>query len=197
MARRTPFVLNRSVFVSKRTLLVHMTPDARRISASGPSGLLEFKTAVRIMAIAALHRSFQNLVMEGRRELRLDLAVTTQAELRLAHLQHSDGRDAGLLGVRFGRINVGTRQIPPLDSGVWRVTIGASNVVAPVLAASEVVPLFFTGMAGKTRLSSFFRRFVCEPNDLCRVAAAIHVSLARAVARFAARHFSLPTAQVG
>ena len=75
---------HRRVFVNKRSLFVGVTLDARRVSAGRESGLFELETAVRIVAIAALHRSFQHFVMERQVELVLGLGVTAQAKLRFA-----------------------------------------------------------------------------------------------------------------
>ncbi len=58
------FRLHRGMFESERPLLVRVTLHTSRICASGQSRLFEFKTAMWIMAIAALHSSFENLVME-------------------------------------------------------------------------------------------------------------------------------------
>ena len=74
----------RRMFVNKRPLLIGVTLDARRIEAGRQPGLLEFETAMRIVAVAALHRAFQHFVMEGQVELVLHLVVTTEAKLRLA-----------------------------------------------------------------------------------------------------------------
>ena len=90
MTRHAAFGLNRSVFVGKRTLLIDVTLNASRISAGGQSRLLKFKTSVRVMAIAALHGPFENLMMEGLGEIRFRFIVATHAKLRLAHPQHSD-----------------------------------------------------------------------------------------------------------
>jgi hypothetical protein len=49
------------------------------------------------------------------------------------------------------------------------MTFGASNVVAPMLAATEVVMFLSTGMTTKTRLGDFFLRLVFEGNDLRRI----------------------------
>lgn len=65
MTRTAAFRLHRGMLESKWPLLVRMTLHASRICASGQSRLFEFKTAMWIMAIAALHSSFENLVMEG------------------------------------------------------------------------------------------------------------------------------------
>jgi hypothetical protein len=49
--------------------------------------LLEFETAVGVVTIAALHRSFEHLVVEGLVEVGLNFVVTTYAELRLSGLE--------------------------------------------------------------------------------------------------------------
>ena len=64
VTRRATFGFHRSVFVNKWPLLVRMTLHAGRVGAGRQSRLLEFKTTMRIMAIAALHDAFENLVME-------------------------------------------------------------------------------------------------------------------------------------
>ena len=91
MARRTAFGFHRSVFISKRPLLIYVAPDASRVGAGREPGLLQFETAMRIVTIAATHGAFQHLMMKRRGELRLDLCVATRAELRIVHLQHSHG----------------------------------------------------------------------------------------------------------
>ncbi|MDQ1639201.1 MAG: hypothetical protein QOF62_2540 [Pyrinomonadaceae bacterium] len=74
-----------------------------------------------------------------------------------------------------------------------RVAFSATNVVAPVFAAAEVVVLFLPGMAGKTIFRNFLRRFVLEGNDFCRIAF-FGVRLTWAMAGFASGHFILPRA---
>ena len=91
VTNRAAFRLQRRVLVSEWTLFIGVTLNACCISAGGESGLLEFKSTVRIVTIAALHGSFQHLMMEGRTKRRLDLTVTAQAELRLTAFQHVDG----------------------------------------------------------------------------------------------------------
>ena len=59
-----PVSLNRRVFVNKRPLLVCVTFDASCIGSRRESRLFEFETTVGIVAIAALHRAFEHLVME-------------------------------------------------------------------------------------------------------------------------------------
>src|SRR5690349_2782251 len=76
-----------------------------------------------------------------------------------------------------------------------RVTIGAADVVAPVLAAAEVVVLFPAGVTSQTSLGDLFGRFILERDDLFRIAF-FGVRLARTVARLATRHLVLPTANL-
>jgi hypothetical protein len=90
MTGHAAFGLHRGVFIGKRPLLIRVTLNASRISTGGQSRLLEFEPTMRIVAITAAHRAFQHFVMEGRGKCRLDLAVATDAELRVVHFQHSD-----------------------------------------------------------------------------------------------------------
>jgi len=79
---------------------------------------------------------------------------------------------------------------------VRRVTIGTANIVAPVFSATEIVVLFSTGMAGKTRLRNFFRSLVLERDDLRRVAF-FCVSLAWPMTRFASGYLVFPASDFG
>ena len=74
-----------------------------------------------------------------------------------------------------------------------RVTVSAADVVAPVLAASEVVVFLFASVAAQTRLRDFLRRLVLEGDDLLRVAF-LAVRLTWTMARLATRHLVVPTA---
>ena len=76
------------------------------------------------------------------------------------------------------------------------MTLSATNIVAPVLATTEVVVLLLARVAGKTGLGSFFGRLVLERNDLRRIAF-LYVGLAWPMARFAASYLSFPTADRG
>src|SRR5712692_4535558 len=79
---------------------------------------------------------------------------------------------------------------------MWRVTIRAANIVAPVLAAPKVVVLFLSRMAGKTSFGNLFGRLVLERDDLGRIALR-NVGLAGAMTLLAAGNFSFPTADRG
>ena len=49
--------------------------------------MFEFEAAMRIVAITALHRAFENFVMERHIEGRLYFTVATEAKLGFANLQ--------------------------------------------------------------------------------------------------------------
>ena len=63
---RASFGFHRSMFISEWSLLVHVAFNTSRVRAGCQPGLFQFKAAVRIMAIAAPHRAFQNFVVKRR-----------------------------------------------------------------------------------------------------------------------------------
>ena len=79
--------LHRRMFEREWTLLIGVALDARRVRADSQPRLLQLKTAVRVMAVAASHGAFEHLVMGRHGELVFDFTVTTQAQLRLTVLQ--------------------------------------------------------------------------------------------------------------
>ena len=87
VTRDTTVRLHRSMFERERSLLVCVTLDTSSIGSRRESRLFEFKPAVRIVAIAALHRAFQHLVMERQIELVLRFAMTTETKLRFARFE--------------------------------------------------------------------------------------------------------------
>jgi hypothetical protein len=87
-------------------LLISVTLEAGCVSAGGQSGLLELKTAVRVVTVTALHRSFENFVMERQIELVLRFGVATNAELRLAGLEQPKRCESGLLRIGLTYENV-------------------------------------------------------------------------------------------
>ena len=91
------FGLDRSMLVNKRSLLVGVTLDARRVRTSRKSCLLEFETAVGVVAVGALHGAFEHLMMEGQIKLVFGFGVTIQAELGLAVSEQLQIGEAGLL----------------------------------------------------------------------------------------------------
>ncbi len=99
MTRDAPVSLDRSMLVNERALFVSVTLDARGIRAGRQSRLFQLKATVRVMAVAALHRTFQHFVMERQIKLVLGLAVTTEAKLWLALLEQTYVSKAWLLCV--------------------------------------------------------------------------------------------------
>ena len=73
------------------------------------------------------------------------------------------------------------------------MTVGATNIVAPVLSTTKVVAFFFPGVATQTSLRRFLRSLVLERNDLRRIAFG-NMVFARAMTRFAAGRFIFPAA---
>src|ERR1700737_4839804 len=79
---------------------------------------------------------------------------------------------------------------------MWRMAICATNIVAPVFAAAEVVVLFSARMAGKTSLRYCLGRFILERNDL-RWITFFAVGLAWTVASLTTGYLSFPTTDGG
>lgn len=100
VTRRATFGLQRRVFIRERTLFVSVTLNTSRIGARCQSRLLELKATVRIVAITALHRPFEHLVMEGLVKIRFSFRVAAHAELRLSNFQQVNCGEARLLSIR-------------------------------------------------------------------------------------------------
>jgi hypothetical protein len=193
MAGDAPFSLYRRMFINKRPLFIGMALDARCIRPGSQSCLFEFKTAVRIMAIPATHRSFKNFVMKGLIELVLNFTVATQAKLWIADSQQFHGPKTRLLGVRCAHESIRRGDVSPGRGGVGCVAVSAPDVVSPMFSTPEVVVLFSACMATKARLRDIFRWLAFEGNDLLGIAL-FGVSLAGTMARFTTSSFCLPTA---
>ncbi len=82
VTRHAAVGLDGRMFEGKWTLLIGVTLETRGVSANRQSCLFQFETAVRIVAVAASHGSFENLVMGRHGELMFDFIMTTQAKLR-------------------------------------------------------------------------------------------------------------------
>jgi len=76
------------------------------------------------------------------------------------------------------------------------MAIGTADIIAPVLTATEVVPLFLAGMTAQTGLSRLFRRLILERNDLGDVAFG-DVIFPRTMTGLTAGDFVLPAADLG
>ena len=72
------------------------------------------------------------------------------------------------------------------------MTIGTTDIVAPVFATAKVVVFLSSRVAPQTSFGNLLGRFVLEGNDLGRISF-FNVRFARAVTRFAAGNFVLPT----
>ena len=70
MTGRASFGFYRSVFVSKRPLLIHVALNASGVGAGRESGLLQLETAMRIVTIGALHETLVDAVLKRHGELR-------------------------------------------------------------------------------------------------------------------------------
>ena len=187
----------------KRPLFVGVALHARGIRASIEPCLFQFESAVRVVAIAALHRAFQHLVMERLRELCLRLVVASHTQLRLVLHKHlwrrqvvGMRREGTYRNERRRRIGLSLRRASKLRGEPARevrgVAIGASHVVAPVLAALVVVVLFLTGVALQAAFGYLLRRFVFESPNLGLISSAFHVRFAGTVTRFAALLLRFP-----
>ena len=115
-----------------------------------------------IVAVAALHDAFEDLMMERHTKRRLHLAMATQAKLRLTVLQKLQGREARLFRIRTSDVHVRVGQVSSGNAVMRRVAFGTTDVIAPVFAATEVVVFFLACMTGETRLRDLFRRLVFE-----------------------------------
>ncbi|HEY2974685.1 MAG TPA: hypothetical protein VGJ48_19380 [Pyrinomonadaceae bacterium] len=87
------------MFKREGALLVRVTLNASGIGAGGEPRLLEFETAMWIMAITTFHHSLKNLVMKRLIEIWLRFTMATHAELWLTGLQHVNCGEARLFCV--------------------------------------------------------------------------------------------------
>ena len=88
VADRAPFNFRGRMLKHKGPLLVGVALHACGVGACIEPGLLRFESTVRVMAVAALHRAFEDPVMERLCELGLRFVVTSHAQLRLVSHQH-------------------------------------------------------------------------------------------------------------
>jgi hypothetical protein len=107
----------------KRSLFIRMTFQAGRVCTGCQTKLFALKAPVRIMAIRAVHRTFENFVVEWFRELTLCFVVAGNAQLGLFFRQH---------------FLIGRRRC------VQRMARQTTDIVAPVLATPVIVVFFAT-----------------------------------------------------
>lgn len=115
----TSFSLQRRVFVGEWSLLISVALNASRIRARSEPRLFKLEAAMRVVTIAALHRPFENFVMEGRIKRRLHFTMAPQTKLRLANLQHVQSRKVRLLRVSSRLERDRARQIQSGRLAVW------------------------------------------------------------------------------
>src|SRR3954470_15209306 len=140
VANGTTLEFQRSMFENERSLFIRVTFYARGIGADRELGLLGFKTAVSVMTIAALHRTFHYFVMVRFLKLGFDLVVAAETKLRFACTQHFSFRlfsDQCHRSGWFGNRNV------LWVSGVTSVT---TDIISPMLPAAKIVVRLFTGV---------------------------------------------------
>ena len=89
------FDFQRRVLEDERPLLVGVAFDTGCVSAGVEPGLLLLESAMWVVTIRAVHRAFQNPVMERLRELRLRFVMTGEAQLRLSLYKHLDRGQIG------------------------------------------------------------------------------------------------------
>lgn len=126
----------------------------------------------------------------------LYFGVAIQAKLRLAYGQQFYRREAWLLSVCRRSESYRAGDILSGGTGMRRMAVCATNVVAPMLAPPEIIVLFPACMTGKTSLRDCLGRFVLKRSHL-RGITFFNVRLARPMARFTASHLSFPTANGG
>ena len=97
--------LKRGVLENKWPLLVVMAFDAGNITTNGQLGLFRFKSAMSVVTVTALHRSFEDLMMKRFGKLRFRLGMAAHTKLRFALLKHSNVSVAGVLSAGAGDID--------------------------------------------------------------------------------------------
>ena len=130
--------LDRTMFEYEGTLLVAVALDARGIGTDCKFGLLRFETTVSVVTVTAAHGAFEHLVMERFGELGSRLRVASEAELGFSLLQHRL-RATGILCARISEERGRSRRIGGEHISVGAVAVGATDVVAPMFSAPEVV----------------------------------------------------------
>jgi GNAT superfamily N-acetyltransferase len=157
VAPKAPFSLYRDVFVDKRPTRLGVAPCADRVLVGGGLHVVGSEGAVHIVAIAALDQAFVHLVVEWHIERWLSVRVALEAKRRLRSFQQL------FFLALMNAVAAGTADV--------RFGVGRAVKV-------RVRPRV-TGQALGVNL---FSRVLSWIEDLARVAAALHMRLASAVA---------------
>jgi hypothetical protein len=157
MTRGAAFELQRAMLKYKRSLFIGMALNTCRVSADRELRLFLLESAVRIVAIAALHRAFEYSVVKWFSKLRFRFVVTRHAKLRLICSEHLCRRLTRILfrdvPREYGRAG---SEIARCGT-VCRMAFGATDVISPVLAAAEVIVGLLARVACQTSFGDRFR----------------------------------------
>src|ERR1700745_3674147 len=165
VAGNATFDLHCLMLEDKGTGFVGMAFETDGVLGDGRPRLANQESTMRIVAGGASHSSVINPVMEGACELLLGFEMTAVTELRLLFLHQKPA----FLGV------------------MWRVAIGAPDVVLQVRGAAKICVLFAILMAIQAAGTHFLCRNVFEGKNLTFVSACIDVFLARPMTSLATR----------
>jgi hypothetical protein len=99
------------------------------------------------VTIAAVHRSFKDLVMKWLAELRLCFGVTRHAKLRFVRTEHRACSLSGFLVSHIRREGYRARTKIGRLRSVCAVAFRAAYVITPVFTSTKVVVILFSRMA--------------------------------------------------
>jgi len=154
------------MFKDKRTARLSMALGADGVLIGGGLEVVVAKSAVGIVAVAALDQAFVDLVVEGHVEGRFYIRMALKTERRLGDFKQS------CIGRRV----------------MHRVTADATDIGLGVRRAKEV--WMRVGMAAKAGLIDYLRRCCSQIDDLGLVSAGLDVRFARTMAALAGDAFA-------
>ena len=125
MASHAAFGLDGRVFEGKWTGFISVAVEAELVLRSGRAQLMRKKSAMRIVAAAAGHKSFIHFVVKRLGEIRPNIEMAGVAKLRLLRLQK--------LSLNFWSMD--------------GMTVNAANIILHVLRAEKVRMLLAEFMA--------------------------------------------------
>ena len=203
VARRAAFDFHGGVLEDKRPAFFDVALRAGFPAALPQRGAV--RSAMRIVAVRALHRAFGNAVVRGQRELRLDVAVASVAQFRLrldqlafvqpAHLRREFGdiEKVALRGAQAFRLRV-----PSRFRQMHRVAAIAGDAMLDMGGVREILLIAAALMAHQAALGILSGICVEREDQLAgcgglgvvslRSFFPVGMGLARAVAHFATGH---------
>lgn len=177
---RAALALHRSMLVNERAAHIGVALGANRTLIGSGLQVVWTEGAVSVMAVGALDQALIHLVMNGHVELGFLLGVAAIAKRRLRCFQHV------VLLIVCMSIRVRSEQV---QRGLERLgRVGAMNRVAAYAADPSLGMRRAQEVRVRSRVAlqagriDFLRRSFSRVEDLCYIAAAIHMGLARAVA---------------